>query len=380
MPRISLLAPQRAPDHCGMERARDLHGLDHLRALAIMLVFVYHYGLFAHPAWIEAIGAFGWIGVDLFFVLSGYLIADQLFRSQARSGTIGLRAFYLRRAFRILPAYGVMVALYFLFPMLQERATIAPLWKFVTFTLNLGLDLRQHGTFSHAWSLCVEEHFYLFLPMTLLGLQRLRVRNAGWSLVALVVAGVAWRAWAWHAGVPVELRGQQTAVWFQWIYYPTPSRLDGLLVGISIAAGMHYRRAVIDRLRLPGPLWLLSGGALLLLAWWLTKDRYGLPGSVVIFPLVSLGFGCWLLAMLQPDFKLAGKAIWLTRHVAELAFCLYLTHKAAIHCTQEWLISDALPVDGSGMFFCCALTSVLAAMALRFAVERPFLALRERWA
>lgn len=362
-----------------MERTRDLPGLDHLRALAIVLVFVFHYGLFPHPPWIERIGAFGWIGVDLFFVLSGYLIADQLFRSQARTGTIGLRAFYLRRAFRIFPAYGVMVALYFLFPIIRERATIAPLWKFVTFTLNVGLDLRQHGTFSHAWSLCVEEHFYLFLPLILLGLQRLRVRNAGWLLGALVLVGLVWRIWAWHAGVPVELRGEQTAVWFQWIYYPTLSRLDGLLVGIAIAAGMHYRRAVIDRLRLSGAAWLLCGGALLLLAWWLTKDRYGLLGSVVIFPLVSLGFGCCLLAMLQPDFKLANKATWLTRHLAELAFCLYLTHKSAIHCTQEWLAGDALPVDGSGMFVCCALTSVLAAIALRYAVERPFLALRDRW-
>lgn len=362
-----------------MNRAQALPGLDHLRALAIVLVFVYHYGLFAHPPWIESIGAFGWIGVDLFFVLSGYLIADQLFRSQARTGTIGLRAFYLRRAFRILPAYSVMVALYFLFPIIQERATIAPVWKFITFTLNLGLDLRKHGTFSHAWSLCVEEHFYLFLPLILLGLQRLRVWNAGRLLGALVVVGLVWRTWAWHVGVPVELRGEHAAVWFQWLYYPTPSRLDGLLVGITIAAAMRYRLARIEHLRLSAMAWLLCGGAVLLLAWWLTKDRYGLLGSVAIFPLVALGFGCWLMAMLQPNFQLANKATWLTRNLAELAFSLYLTHKAAIHCTQEWLASDALPVDGSAMFFCCVLASMMAALTLRFAVERPFLALRDRW-
>ncbi len=143
---------------------------------------------------------------------------------------------------------------------------------------------------------------------------------------------------------------------------------------------MHYRR-LHDRStppfrdRLAVVRWCLAP----ILAWWLTKDRYGLLGSVVIFPLVSLGFGCWLLAMLQPNFRPANKATWLTRQLAELAFCLYLTHKAAIHCTQEWLASDALPVDGSAMFFCCAVASVLAALALRFAVERPFLALRDRW-
>jgi len=363
-----------------MNCAPTIPGLDHLRALAIVLVFLFHYGLFEHPTWVESIGAFGWIGVDLFFVLSGYLIADQLFRSQARTGTIGLRTFYVRRAFRILPAYGAMVALYFLFPSIQERATIAPLWKFVTFTMNLGLDLRQHGTFSHAWSLCVEEHFYLLLPLSLIAVYRLGLRNAAWLLGALLALGVVWRTWAWHVGIPEELRGEQTAVWFQWIYYPTPARLDGLLVGIGIAAALHYRRTWYERLHLKGSTLLLCGGALLALAWWLTKDRYGLFGSVVIFPLVSLGFGCWLLAMLRPTTSLCFSSTWFTRQLAELAFCLYLTHKAAIHCTQEWLTSEAIPVDGALMFFCCALTSLLAALALRFTVERPFLIIRDRWA
>lgn len=361
-----------------MPHARSYPGLDHLRALAIVLVFIYHYGLFAHPHWVETIGAFGWIGVDLFYVLSGYLIADQLFRTQASTGTISLGAFYQRRAFRILPAYAVMVALYFLFPVIRERATLAPLWKFATFTLNLGLDLRQHGTFSHAWSLCVEEHFYLFLPLILIILHRLRVHQGGWLLGAMLVMGLVLRAWCWHSGIPDELKGQQTYAWFQWIYYPTPCHLDGLLVGITIAAARNRGSAMLDRLQRAPVALLVGGGALLALAWWFTKDRYGLLGSVVVFPLVALGFGCWVLAVLQPTTVLGAQAMWLTRQLAELAFCLYLTHKAAIHCTQQWLASEAWPVDGSAMFFACALTSTLAALALRYAVERPFLALRDR--
>lgn len=362
-----------------MSARHELPGLDHLRALAIVLVFVFHYGLFPHPAWIEDIGAFGWTGVDLFYVLSGYLIADQLFRSQARNGTIGLRSFYLRRALRILPAYAVMVLLYFLFPAIRERDGIAPPWKFATFTMNLGLDLRTQGTFSHAWSLCVEEHFYLLLPLVLLGLRRLRSRNAGWVLIVLVLMGLVLRAWAWHAGIPDELKGHGSAPWYQWIYYPTPCHLDGLLAGIALAALMNFQRPLLERLRPNGTALLLCGGAVLTLAWWLTKDRYSLLGSVVIFPVVSLGFGCWVLAMLRPGFVLGRTTTWLTRQLAELAFCIYLTHKAAIHCTQNWLASDDLPTDGAGMFCCCATTSLFAAIVLRWTVERPFLALRERW-
>lgn len=366
-------------DTCGMNAVMHRPGLDHLRALAIVLVFLFHYGLFAHPSWIEDVGAFGWVGVDLFYVLSGYLIADQLFRMQAHSGTIDLVGFYRRRAFRILPAYATMVALYFLFPIIQERDGISPLWKFATFTMNLGLDLRNAGTFSHAWSLCVEEHFYLVLPLSLIVLQRLRSRNAGWWLLALLVLGLLVRAWAWHHGIPVEKRGQGDVEWFQWIYYPTPCHLDGLLVGIGIAAAMHHRAALLDRLNMNGIAWLLCGGALLALAWWLTNDRFGLLGSVVIFTLVSIGFGCWVVAMLRPGFIPGLRSTWLSRQLAELAFCLYLTHKAAIHCTQLWLASDSLPVDCAAMVCCCAATSVLAALALRWSVERPFLALRDRW-
>ena len=77
--------------------------------------------------------------------------------------------------------------------------------------------------------------------------------------------------------------------------------------------------------------------------------------------------------MLQSHLPLGSRPTWLTRHLAERYFCLYLTHETAVHCAQKWLINDALQLTGSAMFFCCAATSVLAALALRFAVERPFL-------
>ena len=98
-----------------------LHGLDHLRAMAIVLVLLFHYDFYyGAPEWLVAFSRFGWSGVDLFFVLSGYLIADKLFHGFDAEGKINFRSFYWNRLLRIIPAYIAVVALYFSFPVLQE--------------------------------------------------------------------------------------------------------------------------------------------------------------------------------------------------------------------------------------------------------------------
>lgn len=362
-----------------MRAASHLPGLDHLRALAIVLVFLYHYGLFPHPAWVPAIGNFGWIGVDLFFVLSGFLIADQLFRHHDRSGSFGLGTFYARRAMRILPAYAVMVLLYFLFPVLQERDGIAPPWKFASFTMNLGLDLRTQGSFSHAWSLCVEEHFYLLLPVILVVISALNLRHAGWVLAVLFLFGFTARAYAWQTFIPDELKGSSSMEWMRSVYYPTPCRLDGLLAGVGIAALVRFRPKWHQRINGHGNAFFLLGAVFLTAAWWMSPGRCSFWGSLFIFPLVSIGFGSWVLAMLSPSFILHARSWNVSTRLAELAFAVYLVHKAAIHLTQSLLASEHFPIDGSLMFVCCLAASLAAALALRLLVERPFLALRDKW-
>src|SRR5664279_3269563 len=113
------------PASRGKETTKEfnkLFGLDHLRALAIIFVFLFHYGrLFPHPGWTNSISQFGWTGVDLFFVLSGYLISSQLFEKMQEEKKLSFWEFFLKRFFRIIPAYLVVVALYFLFPSARER-------------------------------------------------------------------------------------------------------------------------------------------------------------------------------------------------------------------------------------------------------------------
>src|SRR4051812_2027824 len=144
-------------------------GLDLLRALAVVIVTIYHAALFGFktPGQFDR---FGWIGVDLFFVLSGYLIGGQLLAPVARREPIKFGRFFARRALRILPAYLAVLAIYFLLPAWREFPTISPLWKFLLSVQNIGL--RGGTSFSHAWSLAVEDQFYLLLPVIVLLLAR----------------------------------------------------------------------------------------------------------------------------------------------------------------------------------------------------------------
>src|SRR5580700_6850619 len=108
-------------------------GLDTLRACAILGVFFTHYPGFG---WLSSTG---WVGVDLFFVLSGYLIGNQIFAGLARGQQLNSMAFYARRALRTWPAFWFVLAAFFLFPSWMGGTSPPALWRFLTFTQNIGL-------------------------------------------------------------------------------------------------------------------------------------------------------------------------------------------------------------------------------------------------
>src|ERR1700743_3336320 len=180
----------------GDKEHNKLLGLDHLRAIAITYVILFHYQFFGHPAWVRSIAGFGWSGVDLFFVLSGFLISGQLFETITKGKQISLSEFFIKRFFRIIPPFLLIVTLYATLPSVREWGHLSPLWRYLTFTLNFGLNLRKYGTFSHAWSLCVEEQFYFILPLIFLLFGYFRAGNkAIYLLLALFVGGFLIRLW-----------------------------------------------------------------------------------------------------------------------------------------------------------------------------------------
>jgi len=131
-----------------------LQGLDTLRAFAIIIVLLFHYMVVvSNENTFGYITRIGWMGVDLFFVLSGYLIGNQVFSAVKKQQNFSLKQFYIRRFLRTLPNYYVVFLLYFIFPDTLNGVTTAPIWKFLSFTQKL--EFRPMVVFSHSWSLCI---------------------------------------------------------------------------------------------------------------------------------------------------------------------------------------------------------------------------------
>jgi len=349
-----------------------LNGLDHLRAVAIGYVFLNHYSsLFAHPKWLEDIGRFGWTGVDLFFVLSGYLIGGQLLRSLANGQPVSIPEFYLKRFFRIIPAYLLVLTLYFALPALRETTGIQPLWKFLTFTENLGFEGPLGRAFSHAWSLCVEEHFYLVFPMLVVLLSAWRTPGAAlWIAAAVFLGGIAIRIYCWNNLVVDYVD------WYKWIYYPTWGRLDGLLVGVCAAATQTFSPSRWRQLTQRPHVLLVLGLVLILVAHEMCADRLSWASTVLSFPLISLGFGLILVAAVSPGSFLYRFAFRPTAFLATVSYSLYLIHKITLYITQTMLSSFEINVEGNLAFLAGIAVSLAAAWALHVGVERPFMNLR----
>lgn len=356
--------------------SHKLHGLDHLRAFAIIYVFLYHYGrFFPHPEWTNSLTHFGWSGVDLFFVLSGYLIAAQLFKSIIIYKTISLKDFFIKRFFRIIPVYLVTVALYFLFPFVRERESPAPLWKYLSFTQNINLDIAKQGTFSHSWSLCIEEQFYLLLPFILLGLIRFKMFKKGyWLLAALFIAGFIVRI-VLHANLASD---DDWLTWYKWIYFPTWSRLDGLLVGVSIAALLQFKPAFSSKILAHQTALLFTGLLLFAVSHYICSNQISFKSSVFGLPLTDISYGFIVLSALSPKSFLYKYESKITSKIAALSYGIYLIHKMVVHIAQPQL--EKLHINGETnlMFIVCTGVVFMIALLLNEIIEKPFLRLRRK--
>ena len=296
-------------------------GLDLLRALAIIVVVIYHAGIMGFPT-PGRVHRWGWIGVDLFFVLSGYLIGGQLMsaarsrtHSEVRGQGIDLKRFYARRALRIMPAYFVILAIYIFLPSWREYPEMTPWWKFLLSIQNIAL----HGgtAFSHAWSLAVEDQFYLALPFILIFVNR-------WPRTAIIIpclvvfGGILLRtflAWQNLTGAGVSFRGFQA-----WIYYPTWTRLDPLVFGVALATIEKFRPQWWQQLT-NCAIWLwLPGLALIAYALYLGEtDELTVTACVWQFPLIALGVATLLICAVSRRLFLCRFAIPGAAFIASIA-------------------------------------------------------------
>ena len=356
-----------------------LHGLDHLRALAIVSVLCFHYQFFGHPDWERGrASGFGWTGVDLFFVLSGFLIAGQLFETVAKGKAISLPEFFIKRFFRIIPPYLVVLILYIAIPAAREWGHLSPLWKYFTFTLNFGQDLSKYGTFSHAWSLFIEEQFYLVLPLVfcLFGFFKAGKRSV-YLIVLLFVAGFIARLLSWkYFAAPYLSHDDFGARWNEYVYYPTYNRLDGLLVGVSIAGLFTFYPKMKEWVNKWCYLLLGAGVCMLIVAFQLCRVYASYNTAIFGFPIISLAYGLVLAAFVSPScifFRIKSR---ITSLIATLSYGIYLSHKIIIHLVQKLLESLGLDKNSVLCMLVCIVSVIAGALVMRYLVEKPALKVR----
>lgn len=353
-------------------------GLDLLRAIAIVWVMVFHSYL---AGWMGGgvLRWSGWMGVDLFFALSGFLIGSQVFTPLAQGRRVDFGDFYLRRGFRTLPAFFVVLAIYLAWPSLRETPGMMPAWQFLTYTLNLFIDPSREA-FSHAWSLCVEEQFYLLFPaLAVLLAARGSPRRGLFALVALVLGGMVLRAGLWlHFIEPVQRAGGDIyPPYKRFLYYPTYARMDDLLAGVALAAmRSHGSRgwAWIERRANTVAVF----GVMLTLACMIgfADRRASFAGTVFGYPVLALAMAALVAAAASHRGVLSRLRVPGAAWIAAVSYSLYLSHKMVygqLHGRfPAW-------VDGHGIWTVFAYAGAVLGIGaiLHYTVERPFLKWRE---
>ena len=326
-------------------------GLDLARALAISMVFLSH--------GVTALDTLG-VGVDLFFVLSGFLIGRIYLRSQTdaheQPGTFTLWSFWSARWFRTLPPY---LAALGLFALAQTHFHNNPIHPYYLLFLQNYLGMAGFGP---SWSLCVEEHFYLALP--LLGYLALKLgrRHLLWLLPTLAL-------------LP-ELLRNTLPLPDNW-YWRTHLHAEGLILGVWLAHLFVDRPALWQRFR-PAAL-TLSPLPILLLAYQFAHPTQPLAFQKSVFLLYALGYTAWLRLFYDLRWtprNPAARLLAATIHFLALAsYSIYLLHTLLF--TDIRVLLTNLP-RGSLKSTVILITTLALSTLFYYAVERPTITLRDR--
>ncbi len=345
--------------------------LDGLRAAAVLLVINQHMAqTFASRFGGNGYTGFGltrngWMGVDLFFVLSGFFIGSQLWRELGRTGSISLKQFMLRRGLRIWPLYLFIFAAVCLYAPAAAAAKQYG-WTDLVFVTNY----VNHGIVDGSWSLCSEEQFYLLAPLALLLIGPRSMRGYRWGLVALLGLVLVVRALTFHAWTGHFLGKDPQA--FAHLYYPFHTHCDGLIAGLVVANLATTQRRATGLLARPGLLVLLCGlllGAIL-----------ALRSDILPFTGLAIFFSSLVWWGIQSGTRLFQQHIFYL--LSRLSFGMYLNHEYL----QGWMLSRLEPllqdahvpaVAGAALGFVALASASLAVATVTFClVEHPFLMLR----
>lgn len=378
-------APRSSAIAATTDRAGRIPELDGLRGLAILSVLFWHYGHYYAPApgsigaWLPPLLRLAWSGVDLFFVLSGFLIGGILIAN--RKARNYWRVFYVRRACRIFPLYFVVLAAFVL-----ATATITPqpsnwllkqeppFWNYPLFLQNFGM--AYYNSFGSdflgpTWSLAVEEQFYLVLPFVVL---LVRPVALPWVLGGLICLA------------PMLRLHWLTADHFLSSYVLMPCRADALLLGVLCAWAVQQP----DVAR-----WLESRRSLLFAAFGtLLAGSVALAAQYQLFyhPMMMLIGFTWLALMYATALLLAVSSketplkrilrVPVLRKLGDIAFGVYLLHVPIVDLLHLW-IYDAVPKIETpaqfGVTLAAFALTIFVAQASFVVFEKPIIGFGHRF-
>ena len=329
---------------------RDIDGL---RAIAVSAVVLYHFGVSGVDG--------GFVGVDIFFVISGFLIGRLLWQEQEETGRIALIAFFARRLKRLAPAFTVMVvgttlAAWFILLPFEFREFGKQIIAATLYLANL-LFWRDAGYFDtvsaekpllHTWSLSLEEQFYIVLPLLLIALFRLKpsLRLAALWLIAL----------ASLAGCILTTPSDQTSTFFL-LHFRAWELLAGTLLAIHLSRGWVPQSPLV-----------LSSAGLVLLVYAITTTPAGaqFPGHLAIAPV--LGTVLLIAGGTQDHIITQALSLKIPVAIGLISYSLYLWHWP-VFVLSSYALGGLSSIEETATAIAASLG--LAALSWRF-VERPF--------
>ena len=337
-------------------QTKSFGSLDGLRAFAILAVVWHHTGE-PDPDWV--ISGRGFLGVDLFFVISGFLIVTLLLRERSRTGVISLRAFYARRALRIFPAYYFMLLIVGLIAIVKRGnssdAVIHDL-PYAAFYLSNFVSLGSGLAIT--WSLAAEEQFYLVVPT----LEKYAPRAIPFLLPSAYVL-VSLPPFGWFHGLGLSQMFSQTT-------------FGPIILGVALAhllnAPRGYRLASLVLGSRWAPVFILALLGLALVD--LPTDISGWPRICIHWLMVALVASC----VIQERHRLRTiLSLWLLRRIGIVSYGIYLYHLLVEHLVLKAAgrvgITSHVPV-----FTAVIIATWLAAELSYWAFESRFLALKSR--
>jgi len=354
--------------------------LDGLRGLAILLVFMYHYSPHRGTGWLVYLPSGSWIGVDIFFVLSGFLITGILYDTKGSAHF--LRNFYVRRALRLFPIYAIFIAVV----LLITRGPVGHSWLVTLTYLLYGSniirffqpDFTSIGMIEvgHLWSLAVEEQFYMLWPwIVILLASRRRILSAclygcaGALFLRLVLAHLP-------------------ASNYEFLYLELPTRGDSLLAGAALAM-LVRDKTFMDRLSMVYVRIAGIAAALVFVAMCISIHSFSwktAPVNTWGLSLIALASASTLLLSLQPgswtNLVFSHRTL---RFFGKYSYGLYLLHYTPAHYLKRYfyphLASHLHSETATGIlyfFLILAASSGLAVLSFHF-IEAPFLRLKSKF-